>query len=106
MIYLWLSGCASIPPLLDYVSMALSGISYLSTSKGPSDHAISFVTKKDCSLLRALALKPVCIEVTEDTNQPIWAKLLEKKPDKFANAEIPMPPRIFDLPATEVVQLE
>ncbi len=86
--------------------MALSTISYLSTSKGPSDHAISFVTKKDCSLLRALALKPVCIEVTEATNQPLWAKFLEKKQDEFANTEIPMPPRIFDLSETEVVQLD
>ena len=87
--------------------MALSTISYLSTSKGPSDHAISFVTKQDCSLLRVLALKPICMGVTEDTNKPLWAKLLEKKPDEFPNAEIPMPPRIFNLPeTTEVVQLD
>ena len=106
MVCLWLHGCASmsIPPLLNYASMALSGISYISTSKGPSDHAISYVTKKDCSLLRALALKPVCIEVTEDSNQPIWVTLLKKKPDEFPN-EIPMPPRIYDLTDPEVANL-
>ena len=104
MVFLWLSGCVSLPPLLNYASMALSGISYMATGKGPSDHALSIATKKDCTLLRALALKPVCVEVTEDSNQPIWVILLEKKPNAFPN-EIPMPPRIYDLPEAEVANL-
>jgi len=106
MTYLWLSGCAALPPVLDYASMALSTISYLTTGKGPSDHAVSYAMKKDCSLLRALALKPVCIEVTADTNIPFWVQLLKKKPVEFPASETPMPPRIIDLPNTAVVQLD
>ena len=104
MAYLWLSGCVSLPPLLDYASMALSGISYVATGKGPSDHALSFATHKDCTLLRALAFKPICIEVTAGTNKPVWVRLLEKRPDEFADA-VPMPPRLYILPDAEVAQL-
>lgn len=102
---LCISGCASLPPVLHYTSMALSGISYISTGKGPSDHAISIVTHKDCTLLRALALKPICIEVHEYTNKPVWVRLLDRKTDEFPD-DMPMPPEIT-LPArTEVVQLD
>lgn len=103
--YLWLSGCASLPPVLNYASTALSGISYVVTGKGPSDHALSFATHKDCTLLRALALKPICIEVTSYTNKPVWVQLFKKRQDQFTG-EVPMPPQLFDLPDTEVVQLD
>jgi len=104
MAYTWLSGCVSLPPVLNYASMALSGISYVATGKGPSDHALSFATHKDCTLLRALAFKPVCIQVTANTNEPVWVRLLNKKSDELADA-VPMPPRLFILPDAQVVQL-
>lgn len=75
--FVWLSGCAAIPPVVDYASWALSGIAYVSTGKGPSDHAISYVAKKDCSLLRLLLFKPVCIPVTEDTNKSLLARIMD-----------------------------
>lgn len=59
----------------------------MTTGKGPSDHAVSSVMKKDCSLLRALLLKPICIPVSEDTNKPLWVVLLKKR-----FAEVPAPP--------------
>ena len=72
-----LNGCASLPPIIQYANMAMSGITYVSTGKGPSDHAISYVAKKDCSLFRILLLKPVCTEVTADTNKSLIARLAE-----------------------------
>jgi hypothetical protein len=102
---LFLSGCATLPPLLDYASMALSGISYIATGKGPSDHALSFATHKDCTLLRLLMWKPICIEVNEDTNIPAWVRLLEPNPATPA-ADVPMPPRITGPVDQEIVRLD
>ena len=103
-ISLWISGCVSLPPMMNYASMALSGISYAATGKGPSDHALSFATHKDCTLMRVLLLKPICIDVTADTNQPVWVQLFKKRHNEYT-AEVPKPPRLFVLPVTEVVQL-
>ena len=102
--YLWLSGCVSLPPMLNYASMALSGISYVATGKGPSDHALSFATHKDCTLMRIVLLKPICIDVTAETNQPVWVQLFKKRHNEYT-AEVPKPPRLFVLPDVEVVQL-
>ena len=63
----------------------------MTTGKGPSDHAISSVMKKDCSLLRILIMKPICVPVNEDSNKPLWAVLFKKK--KFA--EVPAPPDLL-----------
>lgn len=103
-IYLSLCGCATLPPVMNYASMALSGITYVATGKGPSDHALSFATHKDCSLLRALISKPVCVEASPDTNKPVWVQLFKKRKDEFSY-DVPEPPRLFVLPDTEVVQL-
>ncbi len=46
----FVSGCAMIPPVVSQASWALSGVSYATTSKGPSDHVISYAVKMDCSL--------------------------------------------------------
>lgn len=86
-----LAGCISLPPIIDYASWAISGITYMTTGKGPSDHAISSVMKKDCSLLRILIMKPICVPVNEDSNKPLWAVLFKKK--KFA--EVPAPPDLL-----------
>ena len=85
-----LAGCISIPPILDYASWAISSITYMTTSKGLSDHAISSVMKRDCSLLRVLLLKPICIPVNEDTNKPLWVVLFNK-----GTEEIPAPPDLL-----------
>lgn len=84
------TGCISIPPILNYASWAISTVTYVATTKGPSDHAISSVMKKDCSLLRVLLLKPICIPVNEDTNKPLWVVLLKKESE-----EIPEPPDLL-----------
>ncbi len=72
------SGCASIPPALSQASWALSGVSYVTTSKGPSDHAISFVVQMDCSLLRLIKFQPICKPVSENSNQSILSWIINK----------------------------
>jgi hypothetical protein len=58
-----LTGCA-LPPALTIASVALSGTSYLTTGKGPTDHVLSVATDSDCDFLRTLATvprTPLCI---------------------------------------------
>jgi hypothetical protein len=72
-----INGCAVLPPIVEHGYTVLSGISYLATSKGPSDHALSMMTKKDCSLFRILRGLPVCAPVTDDSNRPLLVTLRE-----------------------------
>jgi len=51
-----LSGCAT----LKLVSLGISGISYLTTGKSLSDHAISVMTEQDCALHRVVLDEMVC----------------------------------------------
>lgn len=70
-------GCAMLPPLIEHGYTVISGISYLATSKGPTDHALSAVTDQDCSLFRLLRGEPVCSPRTEDSNRPLLVTLRE-----------------------------
>lgn len=71
------TGCAVLPPLLEQGYAVLSGISYLATSKGPTDHAISFAARKDCSPWRLLLGRPICMPVTEKSNRPLLVTLID-----------------------------
>ncbi len=77
-ILITVSGCAAIPPAFSKASWALSTVSYATTTKGPSDHAISYVAKKDCSLFRLVKFQPVCQPITENSNQSILSWILSK----------------------------
>lgn len=59
-----LSGClVALPPALQVASLALDGLSYISTGKSVSDHALSAVAQKDCAILRALDdINGICTE--------------------------------------------
>ncbi len=72
------SGCAAIPPVFSQASWALSGASYMTTSKGPSDHVISLAVKKDCSLFRLLKLQAICRPVSENSNQSLLSWIVKK----------------------------
>ncbi len=48
---LFLTGCA-IPPAVTIASLVLDGVSYVSTGKSTTDHAISAFANEDCALLR------------------------------------------------------
>lgn len=73
-----LSGCAAIPPVFSQASWALSGVSYVTTSKGPSDHVISYAAKKDCSLFRLIKFQAICKPVTENSNQSLLGWIINK----------------------------
>jgi len=56
-----LSGCiVALPPAIQLASFALDGLSYVSTGKSVTDHAISAVTAKDCAMLRGLQGDNIC----------------------------------------------
>lgn len=54
-----LSGCG-LPPILSLASYALDGISYLTSGKSVTEHALSAVTSEDCALFRVVMGTPVC----------------------------------------------
>lgn len=56
-----LCGCAALPPAVKLGTLALSGMSYIVTGKGPSDHVISAIAEQDCALLRVIQDRPVCV---------------------------------------------
>jgi hypothetical protein len=88
------SGCSAIPPVLSKASWALSTVSYVTTSKGPSDHAISFVAKKDCSIFRLIKLQAVCQPVSEDSNQSLLSWLLNKYKTPTEETAVSFAPQI------------
>jgi len=56
-----LSGCiVAVPPALQIASMALDGLSYATTGKSVSDHAISKLTSKDCAMTNILKGTDIC----------------------------------------------
>jgi len=55
-IMLLLTGCAT----LQLVSLGISGMSYLTTGKSLSDHAISIMAEQDCALHRVVLDEMVC----------------------------------------------
>ncbi len=76
-------GCAIVPPVLSNAYTALSGVTYLLTSKSPAEQALSIVADKDCSFFRILEGRPICVPKTPKTNQWLFATLadmLEKQP--------------------------
>ena len=98
-----LSGCAALPAVVEQASWALSGMSYLSTGKGPSDHALSVVARMDCSVLRVLLLRPLCVPVSEQTNESPLAALVRRlfgpsEPIAVAERPGPVPPATRDPP--------
>lgn len=57
-----LSGCiVALPPAIQMASLALDGVSYATTGKSVTDHAISTVTAQDCAMGRVLQGEDICI---------------------------------------------
>lgn len=70
------SGCAFLPPIIEQGYAVLTGISYLATSKGPADHALSVVMERDCASLRVLSGKPICRPISDDGNHPLGVTVI------------------------------
>ena len=62
----FLSGCA-MPLPLQVASMIADGISWFSTDKSLSDHAISLAANKDCSVWRGLSGDDICRDGADNT---------------------------------------
>lgn len=59
-----LSGC--LPPALQLVSWTATGLSYVFSGKGPSDHALSLAAEKDCATWRILKGEDICVEYKKE----------------------------------------
>lgn len=49
---------------MQIVSLAVNGISYMTSGKSAADHGISAVVQKDCSMIRLVRAESVCNERT------------------------------------------
>lgn len=54
-----LAGCA-VAPAVTIASLAVDGLSYATTGKSTTDHALSAVASEDCALMRVLQEKAIC----------------------------------------------
>lgn len=68
-----LNNCSSLslPSFMEYFNYSKTGadvLSYSTTEKTTSDHALSYLFGKDCSLARPLRLKAICREINKDHN--------------------------------------
>ena len=59
-----LSGCiVALPPAIQLASLALDGVSYATTGKSVTDHAISGITAQDCAMARVLKGDDICSNI-------------------------------------------
>ncbi|MFO1188814.1 MAG: SPOR domain-containing protein [Alphaproteobacteria bacterium] len=59
-----LTGCA-VPPAIQIAGLIADGVSFASTGRSMTDHAVSMVTEEDCKLFRAVDGKAVCRPATD-----------------------------------------
>lgn len=59
-----LSGCLALPPAIQVASLAMDGLSYATTGKSVTDHALSAFAARDCAMLRALQGSDICVDET------------------------------------------
>lgn len=58
-----LGGCALLLPTpVTIATYALDGVTYLATGKTMSDHALSFVMQRDCSMMRIISQTEICYQ--------------------------------------------
>ncbi|MFP6742899.1 MAG: SPOR domain-containing protein [Alphaproteobacteria bacterium] len=65
-----------MPPMVSYASLAMDGISYATTGKSVSDHALSAATNQDCAVWRAVSeqeIDAVCQDPAEDSDAEVAA---------------------------------
>jgi hypothetical protein len=60
-----LSACGVVPPVISLVSYAADGLSYLSSGKSLTDHALSAAAERDCAVLRLFTTGEICRDFTQ-----------------------------------------
>ena len=72
-VFFLLSNCShmtlSLMDMLNYSKTGADIISYANTQKTTSDHLISYVFSKDCSLARTLKLQAICNEIQKENHR-------------------------------------
>jgi hypothetical protein len=56
-----LNGCV-LPPIVTLASYSVDIVTYEATGKTATDHAYSAVARSDCSFVRVLHQKPICVD--------------------------------------------
>ncbi len=69
-IFFTLNSCStslqSIFDALNYSKNSVDVLSYVTTDKTTTDHALSYIFNKDCSLARTFKLKQICEEINKE----------------------------------------
>jgi hypothetical protein len=60
-----LNGCV-LPPIVTLASYSADIITYEATGKTATDHAYSAIARSDCSFMRVLHDKPICVDPPAD----------------------------------------
>lgn len=81
-----LDGCA-LPPALMVASYSADVVSYSATGKTVTDHAYSAVARSDCSFMRILHRKPICVD---EPNQAQEAQMASAPSALPATAFVPV----------------
>ena len=55
-------GSCALPPAVVVASYSADIVSYAATGKTVTDHAYSYVARSDCSFIRVLKGKPICVD--------------------------------------------
>ena len=69
----FLSSCTltlqSFLDVFNYSKNSADAVSYIATEKTTTDHALSYIFNKDCSLARTLTLKQICQEINKSYSE-------------------------------------
>lgn len=60
--------------------VALSGLSYASSGKGISDHAMSVMSERDCAVLRAVRGEQICVSLGDEDRGSLMTMIDGKPP--------------------------
>src|ERR1700748_2227835 len=65
-----LNGCG-LPPVVTIASYSFDIISYEATGKTVTDHVYSAVARSDCSFVRVLKQKPICVDPPSSADKAV-----------------------------------
>ena len=91
-IFFILNNCSmslkSLFDVLNYSKYSADFLSYVTTDKTTTDHALSYLFKRDCSLARSLKLKQICEEINKENLVIDTGYLNLNKTKKFIKKEL------------------
>jgi cell division septation protein DedD len=83
---LTLGGCV-LPPAVAIASYSADIVSYEATGKTVTDHAYSAVARSDCSFIRILHAKPICVDEPDKSESVQVGRSDSAAPDAKPEAE-------------------